>query len=502
MQDNTKSGNDNIFKLIRQNWIFILIWLLSGFFLFCGILKVYFDDDIYHMLSAGKAIAQYGILREDIFFLDEGHKITIQQWLYDLVVYHIYDHFGKIGILIFTLIMTVLFIFFAVKILKFYGVDIRLGLTSVILICILSFDVFSIRPGLLTMVLLLTQMYLCEKHKKTGKLIYLLFIPFLTLLEINFHSALWIAHYVFLLPYIVSIPTKIRKHIKLEDNHISIKKLALPIAGMTASLFINPYLLDGILILINQKEIKSLGIKELVSPALYSKFGIVLILALMITALLYGKTKIHSSNAFMFLGTSILMLLNLRNIQQFSIGLVAILCDLLCFIDFDKVRNTIHRSRKLIKILCTVLTISIIITYAINKPLTSYFKDEPSDNDSTPVLAVEYLNEHATKTSRIFTDFNGGAYISWNGYKIYFCSRTEAYCKNVNGGYDLIDEYKSIYYNYETDPTETYTNFLQKYNFDYLVVSTGNRMYTYLVTNDQYETVVYGNGYAVFKTTK
>ena len=53
--------------------------------------------------------------------------------------------------------------------------------------------------------------------------------------------------------------------------------------------------------------------------------------------------------------------------------------------------------------------------------------------------------------------------------------------------------------NLETDFTETNENFLSKYNFDYLVVSTKNRMYTYLATNDKYETAVCGNGYVVFK---
>ena len=470
IESNLKTSK--ISPTLRQDWPFILSWILSGFFLFCGILKHFFDYDIYHMLAAGKAISQYGILKEDIFFVDSGHKLIIQQWLYDIVVYFIYDNFGKIGILIFTLILTALFILLAVRIIRFYDVDIRLAVTAVLLICIHSVDVMTVRPGLLTMVLLLAQLYLCEKHRKTGKSIFLFLIPLLTLLEINFHASMWIAHYIFFLPYLVPIPSFINKHIKLEDNHISIKKLIMPIVLMTVSLFINPYGLDGITILFKQNDINRLGITELQSPTLFSKFGIVLIVLLIITAFLYGKTKIHSSNAFMFFGTSLMMILNLRNIQMFSIGVIAIACDLLCFIPIEKLMNVLRKSRNLIILLCTVLTCVLIGISLINNPLDSYFRDEPSDKELTPVLAVEYLNEHATHDARIYTDFNSGSYISWNGYKIYFSSRTEGYCKESNGGYDLVGEYLMIANNLDTDFTETY---------------------------DQYETVVYGNGYVVFK---
>ena len=137
------------------------------------------------------------------------------------------------------------------------------------------------------------------------------------------------------------------------------------------------------------------------------------------------------------------------------------------------------------------------ILLKINLPYYS-FKDEPHDNVHTPVRAVKYLDEHAEKDARIYTDFNGGSYISWNGYKIYFCSRTEGYCKDGNGGFDLVNEYNSIYSNKDTHCIDIYKTFLMRYDFDYLVVETENSMFPYLAESDEYKAVLYGNGYAVF----
>ncbi|MBR5057748.1 MAG: hypothetical protein IKX04_04205, partial [Clostridiales bacterium] len=114
--------------------------------------------------------------------------------------------------------------------------------------------------------------------------------------------------------------------------------------------------------------------------------------------------------------------------------------------------------------------------------------------------AVEYLDQNASKDARIYTEFNGGAYVSWKGYKIYFCSRTEGYCKKVNGGYDLIGEYKSIYKNTSVTCIETFSEFLAKYDFEYLIVEANNRLYPYISTREDYEAVVNGNGYTMFKS--
>ena len=94
-------------SLIRPetNWPFLLAGFFLSYTFLSNVLQYFFDTDIYHMLSAGKAIAGQGVIKEDVFFLESGHKIVIQQWLYDLLVYEVYNNLGKIGILLFTILL-------------------------------------------------------------------------------------------------------------------------------------------------------------------------------------------------------------------------------------------------------------------------------------------------------------------------------------------------------------------------------------------------------------
>ena len=499
MSDNNISSSNRSVPARKSLWLFLLIWLFLAYKLFSRILLVYFDSDIYHMLAVGKAMEKYGILKDDVFFLDSGHKIVIQQWLHDLFVYKVYGICGKPGILLVTLAVSILFIVLAVRVTKYYGLDSRLALTTALIVCLYSNEVFSIRPGIFTMVLLLIQMCICERYRKNKKTLVLFALPLITLIEVNWHATMWIMHFIFLLPYLVPIPAFARKYIKLEDSSISIKKLILPMLCMTASLFINPYGLDGITILFKQKEVYDMGILEMNPPELSSRFAIVMIIALLVAALLYGRVKLHSSNVFLFLGTAIMLMSNARNIQMFAIGLILISSDLWAAVPLDKIDNILQKTKTLIIVLCAALDLVLVGIMIIKTPFIYYLHDAPSDSVLTPVVAVDYLDQNASKDSRIYTDFNCGSYISWNDYKIYFCSRTEGYCPDVNGGYNLIGEYLNIFKNTEADCDDTFDKFLDKYRFDYLVVETRNKMFPYLTINDEYVMEATGNGYAVFK---
>ena len=349
------------------------------------------------------------------------------------------------------------------------------------------------------MVLLLTQVLLCEIYLKNKRMFWLLLIPVLTFIEINDHATMWVMHFIFLLPYLVPVPEYFCKKLSIVDHHISLFNLSYSIIGMIISLFINPYGLKGITILFDQSEIVSLGIKDMNPLSFSSKFVYVFIIMLLVTSFLLGKVSIHSSNAFMFFGTAIMMMKNIRNVQMFSIGMILIACDLLLIIPISKVDKILTNTKKTIVVLSSILVVACIAVSTVDFPYASKLHDEPQDSIYTPVDAVAYLNEDASSDSRIFTDFNSGSFISWSGYKIYFSNRTEGYCQAVNGGFDLVNEYLSVYNNTETDYYDTYDEFLNKYSFDYLIVDTRNRMYTYLLTSESYHPVVDGNGYVLFE---
>ena len=118
------------------------------------------------------------------------------------------------------------------------------------------------------------------------------------------------------------------------------------------------------------------------------------------------------------------------------------------------------------------------------------------DSQLSPVKAVEYLDDLSDSEKEnmvLFTGFNNGAYLEWNGYKVYMDARPEIYCKNINGKEDIYDEYLEVL-NGEID----FNEFLNKYQFTHLVVYE-TVFQTYLECNDNYEIVVDADEYKVFK---
>ena len=94
---------------------------------------------------------------------------------------------------------------------------------------------------------------------------------------------------------------------------------------------------------------------------------------------------------------------------------------------------------------------------------------------------ADYLDENTSHDIKLFTGYNDGAYMEYRGYKCYIDPRAEVFLKNNNHVEDIINEY----YDLETsklDPRE----FLQKYNFDYLLVDENSRLLLYELRNNQH----------------
>lgn len=485
----------------EKNWYFVAVWFYLIFKILTNMCYRFYDNDIYHILSAGREIYNNGILREDVFFVNPGHKIVIQQWLHNLLTFVIYSNLGKLGLLLVTFIGLIVFISLFLLYFKINKIEFKLSLTAILLIASIASGLFSVRPELVTICFLIIQIILCEIFIRTKKKFFLYFLPLLTLVEINFHATMWIAHFVFLLPYVVPVPLpkKIKSNLKIYDNYISIADIVIPVILMLASLFINPYGIDGILILFRQSEISKLNISELASPHLTTPYAITFIIMLVVALLFFRQINFSSSSIYLFGGTSLMLMMNIRNSYMFYMACLIVLCEIFKSVSLEKLYLELRKVKKLVILLIFAAIAILNLSTALNTPYVALLSENINDRELTPVEAIEYLNKYADTNSRIYTDFNTGSFVSWNNYKIYFSSRTEGYCSKVNGGHDLIGEYLKIYYNLSPECNSDFEEFLSRYDFDYLIVNSNNRMYPYIASNDSYEAVVNGNGYVMFK---
>ena len=93
----------------------------------------------------------------------------------------------------------------------------------------------------------------------------------------------------------------------------------------------------------------------------------------------------------------------------------------------------------------------------------------------------------------MFTEFDDGSYYEYHGYKCYIDSRAEVFIKSINHKEDIFHEYYLLF----TKKLD-YNTFINKYNFDYMVVNKDSGLYDYLLKKDIYELVLTSNDRCLF----
>ena len=108
---------------------------------------------------------------------------------------------------------------------------------------------------------------------------------------------------------------------------------------------------------------------------------------------------------------------------------------------------------------------------------------------------INYLDKNANKQIKLYAGYNDGSYFEFSGYHPYIDGRAEIFLKSNNKKEDILDEYFSVYYG-KTDIAK----FLEKYDFDYLVVGKDSYfLYNYLKTDKNYQVVVKSKNKKMYK---
>ena len=103
-----------------------------------------------------------------------------------------------------------------------------------------------------------------------------------------------------------------------------------------------------------------------------------------------------------------------------------------------------------------------------------------------------YVDE---KDVKIYSDFNMGAFLEFNGFNSYIDARPELYSKKINGKEDIYNEFieLSLLDNFD------YNGFINKYSFKYLLTEDGSKLSFYLNYRKGYEKILTGNGYSLYR---
>lgn len=436
------------------------------------------DNDRFFLLALGRDILNNGLPNMDPLSM---HNIPFiaQQWLSDIIFYLVYKYFKDVGLIVLTYLLFALIIYLFYRLCNLVNKN-KYVLSTILTLIFSGFYLIAFlrsRPQLFETCILIEELYLLEKYISTKNKKYLYYLPVLSLLMINIHASCFFMMFAFILPYILNIRTKYTNTDKYKVKPIIITSIIMLLTG-----FINPYGYKSITYLFNSygfKEINSLVYE--MKPTTFNSlvgymFFILLIGVILIYILLRKKIKVRY--IFLLLGTLYLSLLHVKGIQYFLLVSIFPLGDVLSnyFISNNK---SLPKKNKLYYyfILASIIIIPVINLYNMG-PCPS--------GESEPTKILDYLNELVKdkESIKIYTDYNTGGFFEFYGYKVYLDPRAEVF---IDSG--VLKEYNQV----ETGELN-YNDFLDKYNFDYLVVDAGN------IFTNQYLTTSRNTKYRVILT--
>lgn len=450
------------------------------------------DNDGYWILATGKELVS-GIPKENPFTFVEGLDIVVQQWAWCLLCYRIHAAFGSAGILALCagLSLAVLAVFQMIG--KLRGFGLRSTTLRGVLVLLGMYSFLSIRPTFVTVLLLLLQVYVTERYVRDQKQGVLLALPLLALLETNLHGAVWILHFLFLLPYLVpEIPNPL---CTFRKRQFSRKPFLWVVPAMAVTGFLNPYGFDGLSYLWRSygAELKDIGIQELEAPA-FDNLGLLFVVLLVVLAMGIQKAKdrgksLYSSDCYLLCGTAILGSMHIRNLVYF---LAAVLIFSLEFTRTRKRNFQLKHGAGPLSFLAGLLLCGILVIWtAENLPW------EAGDSTDTPVKAVSYLEQNGKESARVFTTFNAGGYFEYRGFRCFIDARPELYFQSVNGKADVFQDYTTLVRSSDKKKMDAV---LEKYQFEYFCIDNRSSLRLYLDLKG-YPVVETGNGYRLYQTS-
>jgi hypothetical protein len=466
--------------------------LLILLFLPCLLIRRALDNDTWFILNSGRYVMNNGIPHIEPFSIHENMEFVMQQWLTDVVFWNIYNTVGELGL--FLLVM----IFYALVIILLYKLTMNISegnffvsYSVTILASILIYTYMVTRPTIITLVIVMIELNVLELYAKRGEYKYLLVLPILSLLMINFHAALWPMLFILILPYIID-SFKIRIGF-ISGEGYNKRFLFLSIAVMILAAFANPYGIDAMLYLMKSTGYPYMKyIMELQPPNVSSFAGALIYVYIAFVVFVYifyrrGKTRIRYF--LLTAGTIFMVLLSVRNITYFA------LCSLFPLAHYLKDLNInyigVNKNNKKFRIILITLIVIVVIIGMYENGLHYNTAMQYKDLNET----VDYIIENEDISSiMLYTGFNEGSLVQFRGLRTYIDPRAEVYFKKQNNKYDIFNEYFELRYG-----KIYYKNIMDKYNFTHLIIGKGELLDTYLKEDENYKVIYENEKYNLFR---
>lgn len=489
-------------KTIDKNSIRFTIMAVVLIAIFCfAISPVTLQNDTFYTIKIGEHILQNGIDMKDPFSWHENLQYTYPHWLYDVVIYLVYNIGGQVGIYISTIVLSITLG------LTMYLVNTKLTknkLTSFVLTIgamYLLRNYIAARAQLVTFILFILTVYFIEMFLETKKKRYVVGLIIIPIIIANVHLAVFPFYFVLYLPYIAEYmiyilsnteiilvtakidrlnkkilkTTKEEEIQKIKDEINRLEQKNEKTINKKEKINANPYKIK----IIGNNNVKALiiimiiclftgfltplgttpytyliktmqgttthNISEHLPLTLVDNLEFMCTLVLFIAILTFTDTKIRLSDLFMLGGLIFLTFYTRRQFSMFTLICVMILNRLINALlnkyDPEGCKKAIKKMTTItgmIVTICLVLTISVI---QYKPKMNDHFIDEKS----YPVEAATYILDNLDINNiKLYNEYNYGSYLIFRGIPVFIDSRADLYAPEFNPGVEVFNDYMNL----------------------------------------------------------
>jgi len=481
------------------NFKFIIMAIICICLFVISIVPRDLQNDTFYTIKLGELILENGIDMQEHFAWHEGLPYTYPHWLYDVIIYLIFNIAGYNGMYISSIVLGI-----ALGI-TIYLTNAKLTKNTVIpffttiLVLYIGQVFITARAQLITFILFVLTIYYIERFLETKKKRFAIGLLIIPTLIANIHAAVFPFYFILYLPYIGELiisfllknsdfltklflksdELEIKKLEKKESlNEKQTKKLELlkarvkknkerleekkntkkepykvivennkniiwlmiimviaAFTGLLTPIGDTPYTY-----LIHTMQGNTTGnISEHLPIVLYDSkfvFGYIIIAICLIS---FTKVKVKLSDLFLLGGLMFLTIMSRRQSSMlFFVGILVInkvICKLIEMYDKDGVKEILKYFTTIIGKIIIYSAFAIFMVFSLKG-----IKDvEIVSNKSYPVEATEFIkNNLDIEEIKLFNEYNFGSYLLYNDIPVFIDSRADVYDPKFNGWEDDI----------------------------------------------------------------
>ena len=215
------------------NFKFNLLAIICISIFVIGIVQKTLQNDTYYTITLGKYILNNGIDMMEHFSWHQGLIYTYPHWLYDVLLYIVFNAFGFFGIYVSSIVLGIILGISIYIVLSKISKNNLISFFVTLLVMFLGKHYITARAQLVTFILFVWTMYFIEMFLDTKKKRYAIGLILIPIAIANIHAAVFPFYFILFLPYIgeyiiallkenIDLPTLLF----LKSDKIEIKKLS------------------------------------------------------------------------------------------------------------------------------------------------------------------------------------------------------------------------------------------------------------------------------------